>query len=153
MSQSISGLVETSTNLGVVKVEAQEVYISTNQRSAVASRLQEISDRVAATARLAGAEVRTGSGYPGWEPNIDSPLLKHAEATYRSLFNKAPEAKAIHAGLECGIIGDKFPGMDMISFGPTLTSAHSPDERVEIPAVKRFWDLLEAIINYESVYF
>ncbi len=147
MSPAIPGLVETSMNLGVVKTGDQYLYISTNQRSSLASRLQETSDRVAAAGRLARAEVQIGSEYPGWEPNIESPLLKHAGGLYPSLFGQEPEIKAIHAGLECGIIGAKFLGMDMISFGPTINGAHSPDEQVEISTVKRFWDFLVAILE------
>ena len=139
MSPDIPGLVQTSTNLAVITSDEGAIVISTSQRSSVATELVTASDTVAAAGRLAGAHVHHGEGYPGWKPNPDSPVLGQAKAVYPSLFGKEPNVTAIHAGLECGIIGDRFPGMDMISFGPTITGAHSPDERVDVSSVKRFW--------------
>ena len=146
MSPDIPGLVQTSTNLAVVRVEEQGLVISTSQRSSVAAELDAASDTVAAAGRLAGARIHHGEGYPGWRPDPDSPVLGLAKTVYPALFGREPKVTAIHAGLECGIIGARFPGMDMISFGPTIRGAHSPDEQVHIASVKRFWDLLVAIL-------
>jgi dipeptidase D len=147
MSPDIPGLVQTSTNLAVITTDEDTITVATSQRSSVASELAAALDSVAAAGRLAGADVQHGEGYPGWKPNPDSPILGRAKAVYPSLFGKEPDVTAIHAGLECGIIGDRFPGMDMISFGPTIRGAHSPDERVHVPSVKRFWDLLTAMLE------
>jgi dipeptidase D len=147
MSPELPELVQTSTNLAVVRVEGQGFVIATSQRSSVATDLVAASDSVAAAGRLAGAHVHHDEGYPGWTPDPDSRVLGLAKAVYPSLFGREPKVTAIHAGLECGIIGDRFEGMDMISFGPTITGAHSPDERVEISSVKPFWDLLVAILG------
>ena len=147
MSPDIPGLVQTSTNLAVITTDEGAIAIATSQRSSVATELVTASDTVAAAGRLARAHVHRGEGYPGWKPNPDSPILGKAKSVYPSLFSKEPKVTAIHAGLECGIIGDRFPGMDMISFGPTITGAHSPDERVHTPSVKRFWDLLVAMLE------
>ena len=94
-----------------------------------------------------GAKVTQGDGYPGWKPNVDSPILKTAIATYEQLYGRKPLVKAIHAGLECGIIGEKYPGMDMISFGPTLEGVHSPAERIHLDTVPRFWSFLLGILK------
>jgi dipeptidase D len=146
-SPDIPGLVQTSTNVAVVQVEDQGLVIATSQRSSVATELVSASDTVAAAGRLAGAHVHHGEGYPGWKPNPDSRVLGLAKTVYPSLFGKEPNVTAIHAGLECGIIGARFAGMDMISFGPTITGAHSPDERVQVSSVNRFWDLLVAVLE------
>ena len=95
---------------------------------------------------MAGATVKHSDGYPGWSPNKRSPILKVAEESYEKLFNKKPEVKAIHAGLECGLFLDKYPGMDMVSFGPTIKGAHSPDERLKIDTVEMFWQHLVDIL-------
>jgi dipeptidase D len=96
---------------------------------------------------LGGAKVELNEGYPGWKPNLDSPILKTAKATYKSLYGKEPAVKAIHAGLECGIIGEKYPGIDMVSFGPTLQAVHSPDEKIYIDTVDKFWRYLLEILK------
>jgi len=147
MSLAVPGLVETSTNLAVVKTTDDQISILTSQRSSVTTRLDEICEMVRAVGKLTGAEIRQGNGYPAWQPNPDSPLLTVAKTVYQELFGTEPQVKAIHAGLETGIIGAKFPGMDMISFGPTIVGAHSPDERVHIPAVEKFWNFLTAILQ------
>jgi dipeptidase D len=147
MSHAVPGLVETSTNMAVVHTKDDKISFVTSQRSSVQSELDDIADMVCAVGMQAGAEVDQGNGYPAWSPNPESPILKLAIMVYKSLFEKDPEVKAIHAGLECGIIGDKFPGMDMISFGPTILGAHSPDERVEIATVEKFWKLLKALLE------
>ena len=108
--------------------------------------LKGVMGQVAAVFRLAGAEVEVHDGYPGWKPNPDSPVLKTTIAVYVREFGAEPEVKAIHAGLECGLIGEKFPGMDMVSLGPQIESPHSPDERVKIPTVERFYRLLKAVL-------
>jgi dipeptidase D len=146
MSHAVPGLVETSTNLAVIKTNQNKIRVLTSQRSSVPSALVYVADMVASVGQLAAADVHQGNGYPAWQPNPDSPTLKISKAVYNKLFNKEPEVKAIHAGLECGIIGDKF-GMDMISFGPTILGAHSPDERVQISAIEKFWDFLIALVE------
>jgi dipeptidase D len=147
MSADIPGLVETSTNLATVKTTTKALEIATSQRSSVASEIDEICATVAAILDLAGADVKASDGYPGWKPNLDSPILKVATSTYKALYGKEPEVKAIHAGLECGIIGEKYPGMDMISLGPTLEAVHSPDEKIYIDTVERYWEYLMAILR------
>ncbi|MGH1366769.1 MAG: aminoacyl-histidine dipeptidase [Calditrichia bacterium] len=147
MSQAVPGLVETSTNLAVIKTHDDHILVHTSQRGSVASGLQDAVNMVSASAKLAQADIRYSNGYPGWEPNPDSKLLHLAKGVHEQRFGKAPEILAIHAGLECGIIGAKFPGMDMVSFGPTITGAHSPDEQVQISTVERFWDFLVGILE------
>ncbi len=142
MSADIEGLVETSTNMGVIVTEKDAVLLTTSQRSSVESEKNDASDRVGNVFAMANAEVTTGDGYPGWAPNIHSPILKVMKGIFKDKFGKEPEVKAIHAGLECGIIKERYPDMDMISFGPTIMGAHSPDERVQISTVEKFWDLL-----------
>jgi dipeptidase D len=147
MSADIPGLVETSTNVAVINTTRNAVVLATSQRSSVGSELNEMVETVVATLKLGGAEVESSDGYPGWKPNLDSPILKLAKDTYKSLYGKEPDVKAIHAGLECGIIGEKFPGMDMVSFGPTLEGVHSPDEKIYIDTVEKFWTFLLAILK------
>jgi dipeptidase D len=147
MSADIPGLVETSTNLGVITTGKKDISVATSQRSSVASEIGEITDGVRAVFALGGAAVTGSDGYPGWKPNLDSSILKTAIATYKQLYGKEPAVKAIHAGLECGIIGEKYPGMDMVSFGPTLEGVHSPDEKIFIDTVEKYWDFLLAILK------
>lgn len=147
MSADILGLVETSTNVAVVSTTRTSIVLATSQRSSVASELLEACQTVASVFELGGAQVEHSDGYPGWKPNLDSAILKIAKSTYKSLYGKEPEVKAIHAGLECGIIGEKFPGMDMVSFGPTLEGVHSPDEKIYIDTVEKFWNFLLAILK------
>ena len=147
MSPDIPELVETSTNLATIHTEDGFVRLVTSQRSSVASEISEICQTVGSVFRLAGAEVTHSDGYPGWKPNLESPVLKLAISTYQELFHKEPEIKAVHAGLECGLIGEKYPGMDMVSFGPTMEGVHSPDERLHIDTVERFWIYLLALIQ------
>jgi len=142
MSHAIEGLVETSTNMAIVETKEDIVEMLTSQRSSVASSILDIADKVKAVGVLGGFEVEQGGGYPAWQPNPDSPILKLAIDTYKEKAGKEPEVKAIHAGLECGLIGEKFPGMDMLSFGPTIEGAHSPDERVKIEDVEKIWNFL-----------
>ena len=147
MSADIPGLVETSTNLAVITTSKAGIGVATSQRSSVASEIVEIADAVRAVFELGGARVASSDGYPGWKPNLDSPILKLAIATYKELYGKEPAVKAVHAGLECGIIGEKYPGMDMVSFGPTLEGVHSPDEKIHIDTVQKYWDFLLALLK------
>ena len=147
MSPDIAGLVETSTNLAVLTTDKKAVSIGTSQRSSVASEINDIVDTVAAILTLGGADVRTADGYPGWKPNLQSPILKVARDTYKKMFGADPAVKAVHAGLECGIIGEKYPGMDMVSFGPTMTGVHSPDEKLDVASVPRFYAFLAGILD------
>ncbi len=147
MSPDIAGLVETSTNVAAIHTTPKAVTIATSQRSSVGSELLEIADTVHSVFELGGAAAHTSDGYPGWKPNLQSPILRIAKATYQSLYGKEPHVKAIHAGLECGIIGEKIPGMDMVSFGPTLEGVHSPDEKIYIDTVEKFWNYLLGILK------
>jgi dipeptidase D len=142
MSADLPGLVETSTNVAVVETRKKEIFVATSQRSSVATEKDDIVATVRACFALAGAEVTSSDGYPGWKPNMDSQVLKLARAAFPAVYGRDPAVKAIHAGLECGIIGEKIPGIDMISFGPTIEGAHSPDERVHTDTVERFWKYL-----------
>ena len=142
MSHDIPGLVETSTNLAKVRTDGAALRIHQSNRSSVMSVLRATQQRIGAFAELAGGEATQSEGYPGWQPNLASPLLAAMKQVHQETFGRAAEIKAIHAGLECGLIGEKFPGMDMISFGPQIEFPHSPDERVLIPSVARFWQLL-----------
>jgi dipeptidase D len=146
MSADLPGLVETSTNVAVITTRGKKVELATSQRSSVASEIAEVAHTVRVIFEMGGAEVRQGDGYPGWKPNMGSAILKTAKSTYKQLFGKTPDVRAVHAGLECGIIGEKFPGMDTISFGPTIRNAHSPDECVSVPSVANFWKYLTALL-------
>jgi len=146
MSADIPGLVETSTNLATMTTKDNEVYVVTSQRSSVASENEEAAEMVTATFELGGAKVEYGDSYPGWTPNVHSEILSLFKESYSKLFGREPEVKAIHAGLECGIISEKYPDMDMISFGPTMLGVHSPDERLLIPSVAPFYRLLATVL-------
>jgi dipeptidase D len=146
MSRAVPGLVETSNNLAVVTTEENTVKVTTSSRSSVMPSLKATTEQVGAAFRLGGAEVEQRDGYPGWKPNPESPVLKTALAVFEREFKKKPAVKAIHAGLECGLIGEKYPGMDMVSMGPQIESPHSPDERVQISTVDRFYTFLKATL-------
>ena len=147
MSQDIQGLVETSTNLATINLVDGKVRLGTSQRSSVDSAKEYIANSVSAVFNLTDADVKAGDGYPGWKPNMDSELLKVSKKVFKEMFGKEAEIKAIHAGLECGILEGKNPGMDMISFGPTIQNAHSPDEKVNVETVSKFYDLLKGILK------
>lgn len=148
MSRDLEGLVETSTNLASVKMLADnKVLVTTSQRSSVESRKWDIAYQVEAVFTLAGAHVTHGDGYPGWAPNINSPIMHIASDAYEELYGIKPKVTAIHAGLECGLFLTKYPNLDMVSFGPTLRGVHSPSEKMHIPAVDRFWGQLCRIIE------
>jgi dipeptidase D len=147
MSADIPDLVETSTNLAIIQTGKKEITIQTSQRSSVASEVEEANQMVRAVFELGGATATGSDGYPGWKPNLESPILKLAQSTYRTLFGKEPAVKAVHAGLECGIIGEKYPGIDMVSFGPTMREVHSPNEHLYIDTVVKFYDFLLEILK------
>jgi dipeptidase D len=148
MSREIPGFVETSTNLASVKFIDNKVVITTSQRSSVESSKKDVTDMVASVFYLMQADVVHSSGYPGWKPDPGSEVLRISVEAYRRLFNQEPQVLAIHAGLECGLVGAIYPGMDMVSFGPTIKGAHSPDERLDIASATKFWDLtLEVLRN------
>ncbi|MBP5405908.1 aminoacyl-histidine dipeptidase [bacterium] len=158
MSKDIEGLPETSNNFATIKMtmpasksilrsENGKISILSSQRSSVASKLEWISRKIEAIAISAGAKTATSDGYPSWEPNMDSALNKKCVEIYTKLFGKAPKVEIIHAGLECGIIGSKNEGMDMVSFGPTIKNPHTPDERLEIATVGKVWDFTVELLK------
>jgi len=142
MSTDMEGLTETSTNLAIVKSNNGEIVIQCLMRSSVNTAIEALASKMESVFRLAGAEVTFGGQYPGWKPNLDSPILKTMQEVYNKKWGKVPEIKAIHAGLECGILGSAYPHWDMISFGPTIRFPHSPDEKVNIDTVGLFWEYL-----------
>ncbi len=148
MSADIPNLVETSTNLASVKMTPQEIIVATSQRSSSDTAIEDIAAMVSSVFQLAGARVKHGDGYPGWTPNMDSRILSVMKEAYVRLFGEEPRVLAIHAGLECGLIGEKYPGIDMISYGPTIKGAHSPDEGIEISTVQKFWDLTLEVLKH-----
>ncbi len=147
MSPDIPDLVETSTNLASVKMSTKEIIAASSQRSSADTLKRDIADMVKSVFQLAGAKVKHGDGYPGWTPNMKSEILYITRTAYEDLFKEEPKVLAIHAGLECGLFGEKYPGMDMISYGPTIKGAHSPDERLHIPTVEKFWKLTVEILK------
>lgn len=148
MSHDIEGLVETSTNLASVKMlEDDRILVGTSQRSSVESKKLDIVNMVTSVFDLAGAEIEHSEGYPAWQPNTDSKILKVSKDVYQKLYGKTPGVKAIHAGLECGLFLEKYPNLDMISFGPDIRDAHSPVERMNIPSVEKFWNYLVGILE------
>ena len=140
MSREIDNFVETSTNLASIKMKDGVIHIATSQRSSVESAKMAAAAKLESTFRLAGCRVKHSDGYPGWTPNPDSRVLKVGVDVYKKMYGREPIVRAIHAGLECGLIGEKYPNMDMISYGPTLRGVHSPDERIEIKTVEMFWN-------------
>lgn len=145
--KEIPGLVETSTNFAIVETEEKRILISTSQRSNITSRMDWAAERLRVLGTLAGAKAVSTGTYHGWTPNLKSKLLLQAKKTYKKLTGKEPTAKAIHAGLECGLLGEKFDGLDMISIGPTIKNAHSPDERVSISSVARTYNFLKDLLK------
>ncbi len=148
MSQDMPGLVETSSNLASVKQKDGEIVIVTSQRSSILSSRKDMSQMVRAAFELGGAVCVTADGYPGWKPNPNSEILGIAVESYKRLFGAEPKVKAIHAGLECGLFLEKYPSLDMVSFGPTLRGVHSPDERMLIPTVDKFWRHLLDVLKH-----
>jgi len=147
MSREIENFVETSTNLASVKMDDHQIHIATSQRSSVESAKHAAAQKIEATFRMIGAHVSHGDGYPGWTPNPDSRVLRVGVETYKRMFGHDPIVRAIHAGLECGLIGEKYPHMDMISYGPTLRGVHAPGEKIEIKTVEMFWNLTCEILR------
>jgi dipeptidase D len=146
MSASLQGLVETSTNLASVKFTDTDIIITTSQRSSVESAKYAAAQAVESVFELAGAKVAHSDGYPGWTPSLKSHILSVTSQTYKRLFDTEAKVRAIHAGLECGLFLEKYPELDMVSFGPTLRGVHSPDERLDIPSVDKFWKLLTEVL-------
>jgi len=147
MSYDIPNLVETSTNLATVSIQENIVIIHMSSRSSIKSALQDMRDRIYAIAVPSGAKVTEETPYPGWKPNLDSKILALSKKVFKDMYNKEPKIEAIHAGLECGIIGEKFPGMDMISIGPTIKYPHSPEEQVHISTVDKFYKYVVKILE------
>jgi len=147
MSYDIPDLVETSSNLATVKIADNKMIIHVSNRSSVDSAIKAIQERVKSIGELAGAKVEELEGYPGWKPNLQSEILKVAKSAHIEILGKESKIKAVHAGLECGIIGEKYPGMDMVSLGPQIEYPHSPDERVRIGSVADFYKLLVGVIE------
>jgi dipeptidase D len=146
MIHDVPGVVETSSNLAVVKTDGKSVVLNALLRSSVETRKQELAEMFDSVFSLAGAKVEFSGGYPGWQPNMQSSILKTMKEIYNLKFGKEPNVMIIHAGLECGILGTNYPKMDMISFGPTIRHPHSPAEKVYIPTVQKFWDYLVATL-------
>ena len=150
MSMDIPGLVETSTNLAAAHIEGDVLKVITSQRSSVVSELHAIAERVEAAFFLGSFDVEHHGEYPGWKPNLDSNILKVSVESYRKLFHTEPEVKAIHAGLECGLFLEKFPDLDMISFGPTLRGVHAPGEKLELASLDKFVaHLVDVVTHFE----
>ena len=146
MSKDMEGLVETSLNLAIMNTNGKNFTIKALLRSSVDSAKDALAERLVCLAELAGGKCQLTGAYPGWKPNMESGLLKTMKQTYKKLYGKEPAVVAIHAGLECGLLGGKYPDMEMISFGPTLNSPHSPDERANIESSKKFFDYLVAAL-------
>jgi dipeptidase D len=147
MSRDVPGLVETSNNLAVVETGEDSAVITVSYRSSVMPALYAVRRQVDSAFRQAGAEVHVEDAYPGWKPNPGSPIVKTTCAVYERLFGTAPELKAIHAGLECGLLIEKVPGMDVVSIGPQIENAHSPEEKVQISSVQKFYKHLAAVLE------
>jgi len=150
MNYDIPTLVDTSTNLATISFNEGDIAIGMSTRSSIKSALQDFRDRIRATAELSGAKVEEDTPYPGWKPNLDSKILEISKKVYKDMYNIDPTVEAIHAGLECGIIGEKFPGMDMISIGPTIKYPHCPEEQVHVITVDKFYSYVLKLL--EEVY-
>lgn len=147
MSREIPGLVETSNNLASVRQEDGVVTILTSARSSIMASLSGVLDGIVAAGKLAEVDVEVQVGYPGWKPDLSSKVLGVVRDVYEEIWQRPPEVTAIHAGLECGLLGERIPGIDMVSFGPQIEGAHSPDERVQIASVERFWNALREVLD------
>jgi len=151
MSESVKGVVETSTNLAIVKSDGKKIEICTLNRSLVDADRDKLSEEIRSVFEASGGKAKSEGAYPGWKPNPDSPILKEMKDIYNNKFGKVPEVKVIHAGLECGILGATYPKWDMISFGPTIRNPHSPDEMVKIDTVEMFYDFLVETLKHTPV--
>jgi dipeptidase D len=147
MSPDVDGLVQTSTNLATVSTKGDVVEIVTSQRSAIESSMLAAARMVATICSLAGFEVEHGGKYPGWKPEPNSDIVRQLQQVHKQLFGEPARLIAMHAGLECGVIGEKYPGMQMVSFGPTIVDPHSPNERVQISSVESFWNYLKLVLE------
>jgi dipeptidase D len=147
MSPDVAGLVQNSTNLATAAIKGDTVEIVTSQRSAIESSKHAAARMVATGFRLAGFEVEHAGSYPGWKPEPNSDIVRKLQSVHEKVFGHPASLIAMHAGLECGVIGEKYPGMQMVSFGPTIVGPHSPDERVEISSVEGFWKYLKAVLE------
>ena len=147
MSPDVAGLVQTSTNLATVSTKGDVVEIVTSQRSAIESSMLAAARMVATVCRLAGFEVEHAGKYPGWKPEPNSDIVRKLQEVHQKLFGEPAKLIAMHAGLECGVIGEKYPGMEMASFGPTIVGPHSPNERVKISSVQSFWNYLKLVLE------
>jgi dipeptidase D len=147
MSPDVAGLVQTSTNLATVTTKGDVVEIVTSQRSPIESSMMAAARMVATVCRLAGFEVEHAGKYPGWKPEPNSEIVRKLQEVHKKLFGEPAKLIAMHAGLECGVIGEKYPGMEMVSFGPTIVDPHSPNERVEISSVESFWNYLKLVLE------
>ena len=146
--EALADMVETSNNIASVASSENEINIITSQRSNVMSNLENESNTIKAVFELAGAEVKQSDGYPAWKMNPNSKLTKVAVESYKKLFGKEPIVRGIHAGLECGLFSERYPNLDMVSFGPTLRDVHTPEERLYIPTVQMVWDHLLDIMKH-----
>jgi dipeptidase D len=144
--QDMPDVVETSNNLSIVKSDGEKIYVATLTRSSVESRKEELASMIESVFTMAGAKVEFSGSYPGWQPNLQSRILNTMSKVYQDMYGVTPKIMTVHAGLECGILGRNYPEMDMISFGPTMRFPHSPDEKVNIPTVAKFWDFLVATL-------
>jgi len=147
MSPAVAGLVQTSTNLAIVTTKDDEVEIETSQRSAIHGSKMAAVRMVSTIFQLAGFAVETGGGYPGWKPEPSSDIVRKSQAVHLEILGKTPELVAMHAGLECGVVGEKYPGMQTISFGPHIVDVHSPSERLKISSVEPFWKFLTGLLE------
>jgi len=147
MSPDVAGLVQTSTNLATLSTKGDVVEIVTSQRSAIESSMLAAARMVATVCQLAGFEVEHAGKYPGWKPEPNSDIVRKLQEVHQKLFGEPAKLIAMHAGLECGVIGEKYPGMEMVSFGPTIVGPHSPNERVKISSVQSFWNYLKAVLE------
>ncbi len=148
MSNDMEGLVETSTNLAIVKSANFRIEVQSLLRSSVDSAKKDLCEMLESVFTLAGAEITFDGAYPGWKPNPKSEILETMKEVYNKTYGRIPEIKAIHAGLECGLLGAVYPKWDMISFGPTIRSPHSPDEKVNIATVDKFWNYLVETLKH-----
>jgi dipeptidase D len=147
MSPDVPGLVQTSTNIATITTKGDVVSVVTSQRSAIASSKEGAARMVATVSRLAGFDVEHSGSYPGWKPEPASDLVQKLQTAHQKLFGQPAKLIAMHAGLECGVIGEKYPGMQMVSFGPTIVNPHSPNERVQISTVNDFWKYLKVVLE------
>jgi len=147
MSPDVPGLVQTSTNVATVNTNGDVIEIVTSQRSAIVASKEMASHMVATICQLAGFDVEHAGDYPGWKPEPNSELVRKLQEAHKKLFGQPAKLIAMHAGLECGVIGEKYPHMQMISFGPTIVDPHSPNERVKISTVANFWNYLKLVLE------